>query len=197
MLFWCFLLFFLTLCRLSLVHNNDDGSSNFYCAIYHQQGFAHHTFQDWQTKWLFFLPWSPRTWIHSQETSLHPHNTVWNHCARGQFVSLSWCPCTWICSWAKTSDCHMKGPIHSFYTLITLPGVTPVPSTIFPVAGPVTGFTFGRLLSLFALLGETTVPGDSLFSLPWYPCTWSHSLETDCSTCACELSHPLWMWDLV
>lgn len=56
----------------------------------------------------------------------------------------------------------MKGPIHSFYSLITLPGVTPVPSTIFPMAGPVTGFTFGRLLSLFALLGETTVPGDSL-----------------------------------
>ena len=31
----------------------------------------------------FFLPWS--TWIHSQETSLHGHTTMWNHCARRQF----------------------------------------------------------------------------------------------------------------
>ena len=53
----------------------------------------------------------------------------------------------------------------SLHSLITLPGVTPVPSTVSPMVGLVPGFTVGRLLSLVAPLGETTVPSDSLFFL--------------------------------
>ena len=67
----------------------------------------------------------------------------------------------------------------SLHSLITPLGVTPVPSTVSLITGPKPGFTVRRLLSLVASQGETDVPGDSLFFLPWYPCTWIHGQAQD------------------
>ena len=51
----------------------------------------------------------------------------------------------------------------SLHSLITPLGVTPVPSTVSLITGPIPGFTVRRLLSLVASQGETDVPGDCFF----------------------------------
>ena len=109
--------------------------------------------------------------------------TRWNPCAKQQFVSSTMVCLYWIHSWAKTlmTVCVIRTDLDtdSLHSLITPLSVTPVPSTVSLITGPIPGFTVRRLLSLVTSPGETNVPGDGLFFLPWHPCTWIHGQAQD------------------